>query len=315
MRVLVTGATGRVGQRLVPILVGDGHAVRVLQRGVSAGQPAPGENIELIAGSVSEWTDVARAVESIDVISHLAALMPPNNDGEVFTTNVSGTFNILRAMHELAPNARLVFASTDAVYGTGFSERAYPSPIAETAEPRPTNFYGLTKMLCEELVQGHCRLYGLSYVILRYCWVFDGAEALDLFAMPMWEEFMSAGQRARFTGSDAVPVLLEEDGTPFTDHIVDARDVARATALAAVAEDAPGNVLNICSSAEFRYTDVSPTVAGRTNRPLEELRLASFHRYSFDTSRASAVLGFAPEHTVDSMLEEALGRPVSTGAA
>ena len=180
--------------------------------------------------------------------------MPPAGNRDVFETNILGTFNVLEAVHAHGDRARVVHGSTDATYGTGLSARTYPDPIDEAVSPEPTNFYGASKVVDEELLHQYRRLFGLEYVSLRYFWIFDGVEVLDLFTMGMWEEFMSPDQTARLASSDAGPVLFEEDGTtPFTDHIVDARDVARATALAVTVPEASGEVINVGGPGPFSY--------------------------------------------------------------
>jgi nucleoside-diphosphate-sugar epimerase len=303
--ILITGASGRVGQLLVEELQVQ-HDLRLLQRGTTDVPWTGDDPVKVFSGSLLDAELVEAAAEGVDLVYHLAALMPPADNGAIFDTNVRGTFNVLEAIRRDGSRPRVVFASTDATYGTGWSKRAYAEPIAETVEPQPTNFYGSSKVLCEGMLHDYRRLYGLDYVVLRFSWIFAASEVLDLFSMKMWEEFMTNEQRERFAGSTAVPVLYEEDGTPFSEHIVDARDCARAATLAGLAETAAGETFNICSRAPFRYVDFSPRVAEALDRPLEGLPLEHFHGYSFDWSKASRRLGFEPRYDVDMMLEEAL---------
>ena len=313
MRILVTGASGRVGRRLVPLLVEGGHAVRTLQRGVS--RPIDDTGAEVIRGSIEDAELVEEAVAGMEAVCHLAALMPPTGNRDVFEFNVRGTFNVLEAVHAHGDRARVVHGSTDATYGTGLSERTYPDPIDETVPPEPTNFYGASKVIDEELLHQYRRLFGLDFVALRYFWIFDGVEVLDLFTMGMWTEFMSKEQVERFASSDAVPVLYEEDSTtPFTDHIVDARDVARATVLALTAPAASGEKINVGGPAPFSYVEYSPIVAERLGRTLQDVALPSFHAYSYDISKARSILGFEPEHGIDDMLERAFHLLESEGS-
>jgi nucleoside-diphosphate-sugar epimerase len=156
-------------------------------------------------GSVAEPDLVRNAVRGVDAVCHLAALMPPNENDALFEANVRGTFNVLEAIRTAEHPPRLVFASSDATYGTGLSRRAFPAPIGEDVPPEPTNLYGVTKVLGEEMVRRYVDLYGLGAVILRYCWVFGAGEILDLFTTQTWEEFMSPEQRARSSGRRTFP--------------------------------------------------------------------------------------------------------------
>lgn len=308
MKVLITGASGRIGGHLVEEGRARGWQLRLLQRGSTRALPEPEPDLEVITGSVANLDDVRTAVANVDAVCHLAALMPPADNEALFETNVRGTFNVLEALRQSRSRPRLVFASSDATYGTGHSERSYPEPIDEGVSPQPTNFYGATKVACERMVADYRRLYGLDYLTLRYCWVFRAQEVLELFSIETWAEFMSAGQRSEFARAhpEPVPVLFDGEGNAFSDHIVDARDAARATALAIEATAVTGEAINVCGTAAFRYVDVSPRVAEGLGRPLAEIQLPTFHAYSLDTQKAERLLGFRGSFDVLAMVEGAL---------
>jgi nucleoside-diphosphate-sugar epimerase len=307
MKVLITGASGRIGRHLVQEGRERGWELRLLQRGVSQPLPAA-EGVEIVTGSVVNASDVRAAVVGVEAVCHLAALMPPAGNEDLFATNVRGTVNVLEATRASSTRPRLVVASTDATYGTGLSDRAYPKAIDEGVTPRPTNFYGVTKVACEQIVADYCRLFGLEYLVLRYCWVFRAEEVLELFSIGTWAEFMPGKQLSELARvhPEPVPVLFDGDGNPFSDHIVDARDAARATALAVEASDVTGEAINICGPAAFRYIDVSRRVAEALGRPLAEIKLPTFHAYSLDTSKAERLLGFRGSFDISTMLDEAL---------
>jgi nucleoside-diphosphate-sugar epimerase len=138
--------------------------------------------------------------------------------------------------------------------------------------------------------------------------VFRAREVLELFALETWAEFMSEQDRSELTLLDPepVPVLSDGDGQPFSDHIVDARDAARATALAIEASNVSGEAINICGPAAFRYVDVAPRVAEALGRPLAEITLPTFHAYSISTEKAERLLRFRGSYDVSAMVDEAL---------
>ncbi len=304
MNVLITGATGRIGALVAAEGRSRGWNVRVLQRGTAPLPTAIGD-VEVYRGSVEDAGLVREAVRGVDAVCHLAALMPPHENNALFECNVRGTFNILEAIRTAENPPHLVFASSDATYGTGLSRRAYTAPISEDLPPSPTNFYGVTKVLGEEMIGRYADLYGLTAQILRYCWVFGAGEILDLFTTQTWEEFMSPEQQAALAGSTAVPVIFAENGEPFSEHVIDARDAARATLLALEAESNGCQALNVCGPRAFRYTEVAPRVAEILGRPTVDLTLASFRPYAIDTSKAARVLGFHAQDAIETMLDEA----------
>jgi nucleoside-diphosphate-sugar epimerase len=156
------------------------------------------------------------------------------------------------------------------------------------------------------MIRGYVDLYGLTATVLRYCWVFGPGEVLDLFDIRTWKEFLTPEQRAVLAGSPDVPILYGESGQPFSDHVIDARDAARATILAIEARPRDCETLNICGPRPFRYTDVAPRVAEALARQTVDLSLKSFYPYAIDTSRAERHLGFRAQYDVDAMLDEAL---------
>jgi UDP-glucose 4-epimerase len=308
VKVLVTGASGRIGAIVAAGIQSRNWNLRILQRGKSAPLPAYAADVEVLRGSVEDQALVREAVAGVDVVCHLAALMPPHENSSLFDCNIRGTFNLLEAIRTASRPPRLVFASSDATYGTGLSRRAYPDPIDEDVSPSPTNFYGLTKVLDEAMVRGYAELYGLTAVILRYCWIFGPGEVLDLFKIETWNEFITSEQRTALAGSTDVPVLFAESGEPFSDHVIDARDAANATLLAIDARAGGCQTLNICGPSAFRYTDVAPRVARALQRQTVELTLSSFHPYAIDTTRAERKLGFRAKYDIDAMLNEALSK-------
>lgn len=159
---LVTGGAGFLGSHLVKALIKDGP-VRVLDTTFH-----PELNIEgvtIIQGDIRNYQMVNMAMNSVDVVFHLASLLPPGGRGgysmeEMHETNVFGTKNVLEAA--LENNVRkVVHISSSSVYGIPkgkpFSEDSPKNPLAE---------YGKSKLEGE----GLCREYqskGLDVTILR----------------------------------------------------------------------------------------------------------------------------------------------------
>jgi len=150
MNCLVTGATGAVGPRLVEMLCKAGWQVRVLVRQRPPYGLLPAE-VEQYLGDVGDLAAVRRAVQDVEVIFHLAALLhitdpPPELRQQYERTNVDGTRHVIQAALE-ANVRRVVFFSTIAVYG-------YQSGrlLDETTPPCPDSFYGQTKRAAEEIV-------------------------------------------------------------------------------------------------------------------------------------------------------------------
>lgn len=176
MRVLVTGAAGKVG-RAVLALLGTEHRV------VALDLVAPQQTgVEVVLGSVEDWDHVHTVMEGADAVVHLAyaQFRRPPEPAKVFDrrsmdVNVWGTYNVMHAAKEHAVR-RVVHVSTLSVYDgirwdTG-------QRIAETCPVRPGSVYGLTKFLGEQVVRYFAEAHGVSSVVLRLSGVTDPGETV-----------------------------------------------------------------------------------------------------------------------------------------
>jgi len=168
MKTLVTGGAGYIGGTVVRQLLVAGHSVTVydnLGHGKRENVPA---GASLVVGDVADAArlDELFAAEKFDAVLHFAALIEAGESmvypEKFFANNTAATLNLLTCMtaHKVP---RLVFSSTAAVYGNPES-----SPIPETAKLSPTNAYGESKLLVEQMLRWFHQIHGLRYAVLRY---------------------------------------------------------------------------------------------------------------------------------------------------
>lgn len=148
--VLVTGATGAVGPRIVMKLLRTGYRVKTLSRHAPKPDDFPPE-VEVILGDVTDIDTARDAVTGVDWIIHLAAILHINNPSQeiqhIFEkVNVQGTANLVNAALE-AGVQRLVLLSTVSVYGDSGGK------VLDERSPTQTNtMYGRTKLKAEKIV-------------------------------------------------------------------------------------------------------------------------------------------------------------------
>ncbi len=143
MKILVTGASGLVGRRLVPRLLCGGNSVTVFVR--SATVPfEPSEGLTVVLGTIEDAAAVERAAAGCDAVVHLANATAVRDPVRVQAINVGGTEHVLAAARH-AGARRIVFTSTI----SAMRERLGP--------------YGASKRSAEERVRGG----GVPFVILR----------------------------------------------------------------------------------------------------------------------------------------------------
>jgi nucleoside-diphosphate-sugar epimerase len=148
---LITGASGFLGSHIAEQLSEEGHSVVALVRPTSNVKFLSSlRGLELVTGSIEDTSSVRAAMEGVDAVVHSAGLVKARSDEEFFTTNVTGTKNVLDAARKVAPDLRrFVFISSLAAVGPSLDGR----PVLGDTEPRPLTCYGRSKVAAEQLVQ------------------------------------------------------------------------------------------------------------------------------------------------------------------
>jgi UDP-glucose 4-epimerase len=305
-KVLVTGASGRIGRRVVPLLLQRGYKVSATVRRTPHAE-SWAKDVEQVPLSFPAAEPLGKKIESFDTVVHLAGIMPPAPDDEVFGTNIAGTYQLLQAIASLEKKPRLLFASSDATYSTGWSIGPYSAPIVEDlAEQHPTVFYGLSKVLGERLCLYYQEMHKIPIVRLRFVWTLEAPEILDLFLQAPYKDRLFDEGIGKWDGPGVIAVPLEENGKPFTEHVCDVRDAADAVVLAIESDAAPGQAFNVAGPESFRYTEVGPRLASKTGMPVVEARCRGIHSYSLSIDKARKLLNYRPHYQVMDSLEEAL---------
>lgn len=170
--VLVTGAGGFIGSRLVEKLALQGAHVRAFVRYTSRAEigllkQLPSEiieKIEIIRGDLRDFNAVEQAAKGVDTVFHLGALIsiPYSyvHPVETVQTNVIGTMNILEACR--TNGAKLVHTSTSEVYGT-----ALRVPIDEDHPLQGQSPYSASKIGADKLVESYYRSFDVQTITIR----------------------------------------------------------------------------------------------------------------------------------------------------
>lgn len=170
-RVLVTGADGFIGSHLVEALVKAGASVRAMALynsfnswGWLDGLSCVG-GIEVVSGDIRDAEFVRSAVDGMDLVFHLAALIAIPYSYQAprsyVDTNVTGTLNVLQAARQFG-TPQLLVSSTSEVYGTARSV-----PISEQHPRQPQSPYSATKIAADALAESFHLSFGLPVTIVR----------------------------------------------------------------------------------------------------------------------------------------------------
>ena len=133
MKILVTGATGKVGSRLAKRLAQRGDQVRALVRDPARAADLREAGIELAEGDLLEADSLAAAVRGVDAVVHCAAFFRGATPEQAHAVNDLGTQHLARAARA-ASVKRFIFTSTGLVYGpNGGRLASEDDPCAPTA--------------------------------------------------------------------------------------------------------------------------------------------------------------------------------------
>jgi GDP-4-dehydro-6-deoxy-D-mannose reductase len=289
--ILITGATGFVGRHvraalLAPEIHGEHHTIEI-------------RNVEILTPAL-DITDPSAVRALIDerrpaCCLHLAAVAASGearaDPARAWAVNLHGTLHLAAAIRDLAPDCRLLFASSGEIYGESFRTA---TALDETALLAPVTPYAATKAAAD-LALGAMAAEGLGVIRLR-AFNHTGPGQSEAFVVPAF-----ARQIARIEAGLAPPVIAVGALDPERDFL-DVRDVARAyvAAIRRAGSLPPGTILNIASGTPRRIGDILRAlldlceVEVRIEEDRARLRPAEIPRALGDAGRAHDLLGWRP---------------------
>ena len=299
MRFLVTGGAGFLGAALANRLIGNGHAVRVIDD-LTTGDPSRLDPVILFTrGDVTDVPKLWTLLQDVDCVYHLAARVSVPESilypREYNAVNVGGTVAVMEAIRD-AGVKRVVFASSGAIYGTQSHQ-----PVHEDLPPNPDSPYAVSKLAAEHYVRTIGTLWKIETVCLRIFNAYGPGQPLPPSHAPVIPQFL---KQALAGGS----IVTFGAGTQTRDFVyVD--DVIDALEAAAVARNVDREVINIGSGAETRLDQLVELIGRVTHQTIQPLRNASgggVKRLWANLGKAQALLSYTPR----TPLEEGLRRMI-----
>ncbi len=324
MRIVVTGGAGYIGSHTTVALLEEGHDVLILDNFSNAAPDVP-DRVAGIAGrranvrqcDVTDAASLAAAMRDFrpDAVIHFAGLKAVGEAVEkpleYYRVNVAGSLNLLRIMDEIACN-RLVFSSSATVYGD-------PDvvPIPETHPLRPTNPYGHSKRMVEQVIQDWGRANpAVAAINLRYfnpvgahpsARVGEAPEGIPNNLMPYVAQ-VAQGRRERLSvfGND----YDTPDGTGVRDyvHVMDLA-AAHLAALTLTGEGPGVQAINVGTGQGYSVLDMIRAFEAASGRKvpyvITDRRPGDIATSLADPALARTRMGWEAKRNLDDMCRDA----------
>lgn len=280
-KIVVTGGSGRLGQLVVHELLGHGCEVLSLDRVPPAASLCPSWIADLRSSG-----HLYEALGGAHGLVHLGAYQAPGlaSDSEIFSNNVTATYNVVKAAADLGIK-RLVIASSTAAFGFIYALKPFlPDylPLDEQHPSRPQDPYGLSKVVGEQIADCFARLHpDMSICSLRLPGV-----VFDFSYHILRERWHDPGARARTSWA-----------------YIDARDAATACRLALEAGFTGHEIVIVAAPRSSMREPTAELVAKYLDRRIAVKPGLTGNWSGVDSGKAKAMLGFEAQHLWETYLQ------------
>jgi CDP-paratose 2-epimerase len=318
MNIFITGGAGFIGSNCADHFLRQGKQVTIFDNLSRVGgeanldwlhQQHGRERLGFVQADIRDYPRLAEVISGADVVLHLASQVAVTtsveNPREDFEINALGTFNVLEAVRHNAPQAAVLYASTNKVYGgmegvaiiekdTRYHYADWPHGIPEVY---PLDFhspYGCSKGAGDQYVIDYARIYGLRTLVLRQSCIYGRRQ----FGVE------DQGWVAHFTIAAVLnrPITIYGDGKQVRD-LLHVSDLIRAYEAGINRIDTVrGQALNLGGGPENTlaiWTEFGPLLNELAGRPVQaehkNWRPGDQRVFVADIRRAAQVLGWQPE--------------------
>src|SRR5215207_9727709 len=248
--ILVTGATGKVGQVFIGRLLADSKFDSFTIRALCHNRELePHERIQNIHGSIEHREAVEEAMNGVTHVLHLATVK--ETPEQIMDVAVKGMFWLLEACRTSPTFHQFILVGGDAAIGHFVYSRS--EPVTETqGHTAYPGCYALSKVLEEVMLEQYYVQYNLNGCCLRAPWIMDKDDFKyqlsfgdDVFGGPHWRDLVGVEKADAYVKSQTIPVMLDAAGKPVKRNFVHVNDLVSAILCALDAPAAHQQTFNI----------------------------------------------------------------------
>lgn len=308
-RILVTGATGKVGQAFLSRLVADPRYADFTARALVHNRTLePHARLEVVRGSIADQATVERVMDGVTHVLHLATVKEAHE--QIMDVAVKGLFWLLEMCRSSPTFRQFILIGGDASVGHFFYP--FPAPVTETQKLSAyPGCYALSKVLEEVMLEQYYVQYDLNGCCLRAPWIMEKDDfkytlsfGEDVFGGPRWRDIVGAAQADEYVRSQAVPIMVDPNGTPVKRNFVHVEDLVSAICLTLDNQAARQQLFNICMDEPVDYGAVADYL--HRTRGLSGVSVSTpFWSTWLDNSKAKFLLGWRPHYDLPRLIEAA----------
>lgn len=307
--VLLTGATGKVGQAFMRRFLADGAWKDAQIRALCHNRVVESsDRVQVVGGSISDRSVVAEAVEGVSHVVHLATCKETPDD--VMDVAVKGMFWLLEACRQSPSFEQFVLIGGDA--GMGHFVYPHPVPVVETQKHSAyEGCYALSKVLEEVMLEQYYLQYDFNGCCLRAPWIMEKDDfkytlsfGENVFGGPRWRDLVGAKKAEQYVADGSVPVMLDARGEPMLRNFVHVDDLTEAIVAALGHPAARQQLFNICMDEPVDYRIMADYLY--ETRGLASVDVSTpFHRTWLDNNKAKFCLDWRPKIDLDDLIDNA----------
>jgi UDP-glucose 4-epimerase len=308
-RLLVTGATGKVGRAVIARALQQPALGSLVIRALCHNRLLePGPRLEVIRGSIADRSTVDQAMVGVTHVLHLATCKETPED--IMDVAVKGLFWLLEAARSNPAHRQFILIGGDA----GMGHCVYPHPIPVTETQKHSAYpgcYALSKVLEEVMLEQYYRQYDLGGCCLRAPWIMEKDDfryqmsfGNDVFGGIRWGDMVGPERAAEYEASKAIAIMEDAAGRPVQRNFVHLDDLVSAILCAFDNPRARQQTFNICMDEPVDYGALGVYLAeSRGLRPVGVQ--TQFHSTWLDNSKAKFLLGWRPRYDLRKMADAA----------
>ena len=308
-RILVTGATGKVGLAFISSFLADPRFEAFTVRALCHNRTLePQDRLEVVKGSLEHRQVTLDAVAGVTHVLHLAT--SKETPESVMDVAVKGIFWLLEACRQSPTFEQFILIGGDNSVG----HFVYPHPVPVTETQPHTAYagcYALSKVLDEVILGQYYIQYGLNGCCLRAPWIMEKDDfkyqlsfGEDVFGGPRWRDLVGPEKADEYVRSGAVPVMLDPQGVPVKRNFVHVSDLVGAIQCAIDHPKAHQQTFNICTNEPVDYGELGAYLADSRGLPTVPVE-TPFHSTWLDNAKAKFLLGWRPQYDMRRLADEA----------